>query len=219
MWGSHSHDTNIPGSDYDYLGVYVAPTRVMLSLDPAPDTIQKKDPDMQIHEAAKFARLLMKGNPGIIECLFTEKMQYCTNAWNKLRLYRDQFLTKRCVKQYLGYCQGQLHKLVHAGGKSGLHTSGGKYNTKWAYHLIRLAHDAERIAKGEFPTVWKEGEERELLMSIRRGEFSKEKIEQMGTAMIRKVDGMKPWDLPEEPDKRLLNDWLWDVRSNESGVL
>ncbi len=40
------------------------------------------------------------------------------------------------------------------------HNTGGAYDTKWTYPLLRLLGDAARIARGAEPPVWKEGPKR-----------------------------------------------------------
>lgn len=209
VWGSHSHNTNLPTSDVDYEAVYVAPTRDILSLRPPPETIERKKPDCQIHEVKKFAALLLKGNPAIVEMLFTERMAKWDIMWNKLREHRHRFLSAKVVKQYLGYAQAQLHRYERS---QPVHAKGGVPGEKWCYHMVRVAWDAERIARGEGPLVWKEGEEREKLMAIRTGAWSTEKAVEEAKTTIARIDANKPWKVPEEQDEQFLNDWLVGIR-------
>jgi predicted nucleotidyltransferase len=71
IWGSHSHNTQLPTSDVDYLLVYAAPRDAILGLFKRPDTVDGTKPDFQAHEVGKFCELLIKGNPAIVEMLFT----------------------------------------------------------------------------------------------------------------------------------------------------
>jgi hypothetical protein len=209
IWGSFSHNTNIVTSDIDYLGVYLAPTNHILGLKEIKETIVHEKPDVQLHEVGKFCRLLIKGNPGIVEALFTTRLYGYMNMWTDLMAMKNDFLTVNTVQQYLGYSSGQLKKLTNG---TYLHTIGGKYNTKWAYHLIRLLLDAQRISKGEEPIVWKEGKERELLMDIRNEKVAKEDVTKMAQDIISEIDGRKPWPIPESPNIEMLNDWLVKIR-------
>ena len=129
IWGSHSHNTQTERSDVDYLAVYANTPQELLSLSPPRETWDHKKPDVQAHEVRKFARLLMKGNPGVIETLFTERGEYVTNEWQELRALRQSFLSRNVVKQYLGYAEGQMKRLL---SHNSLHTKGGEYNEKWA---------------------------------------------------------------------------------------
>src|SRR6185503_19803307 len=77
VWGSRSHNCEKPDSDWDFSGVYVGDTRKVLSLTPAAETTQNNEgaekPDFSFHEVGKFSSLLLTGNPGIVEMLFTER--------------------------------------------------------------------------------------------------------------------------------------------------
>lgn len=215
VWGSHSHNTDLQTSDTDFLVVYVAPTKKILSLNPPAETVDGKGPDFQAHELKKFCSLLMKGNPAIVECLFTDRMHTYSNDWLQMRENRKRFLTKRCIQQYIGYARGQLHRLK---AKTYLHTTGGKYNTKWAYHMIRLLHDATRIVEGGEPLVWKMSgtAERDLLMNIRLGNVSQEDVEKMSNQMVKDIDEqLLTSTLPEDGDIDWLNEWMLHIRSTK----
>lgn len=213
VWGSHSHNTHLPESDVDYLGVYQAHTHTLLGMYPPAETLEGKKPDFQVHEVGKFCTLLMKGNPGIVEMLFTERMFWAHTDFQELMRpeNRKMFLTKTAVKQYLGYMQGQLRKLAHG---SGLHAKGGTYTTKWAYHIVRLGEDALRIARGREPIVWKEGLELDRLMKIRHGEWNQSMVEHFVTEIVRHIEEAKPWPIPDEGNAAWLNDWLLRVRKD-----
>lgn len=209
IWGSHSHDTQLPGSDIDYTGVYVARTTDLLGLHPPPDTLTGEKPDYQIHEVKKFCDLLIKGNPGVIEMLFTDHFSYSDEKWSLLNENRKLFLCKHVVKQYLGYSMAQLQRLRH--GKP-VHSKGGVPGEKWCYHMVRVAWDAERIAMGGEPKVWKDGEEKEKLMAIRTGAWTTEQAVQEAEATIARIDSRKPWPIPDEAAEGFLNKWLLWVR-------
>ncbi len=209
VWGSWSHDTQLPGSDTDYTGVYVAYSKDFLGLHPAPDTLTGVKPDYQIHEVKKFCDLLLKGNPGIIEMLFTDRFMWSDPKWRPLWEARKKFLCMNVVKQYLGYSVAQLQRLRH--GKS-VHSKGGAPGEKWCYHMVRVAWDAERIAQGGEPKVWKEGDEKAKLMAIRTGEWSIELAVKEAEETIARIDGAKPWAIPEKCDEKFLEDWLLWIR-------
>ena len=209
VWGSHSHDTQMPDSDVDYTGVYVANTRDLLGLNPPPDTLTGEKPDYQIHEIRKFCDLLIKGNPGIIEMLFTEKFQHYHPDWEALRAIRNEFLTETVVKQYIGYSKAQLKRFRHS---KPVHSKGGVAGEKWCYHMVRVAWDAERIAQGQGPKVWKEGLEKEILMKIRYGEMSPCEAMDIAEKTIDRVDGLKPWNVNVDAPEEALEDWLLIIR-------
>jgi hypothetical protein len=209
LGGSHSHNTALATSDQDFICVYAAPTEKVLSLRPPRESVTRKKPDVEAHEVAKFCRLLLKGNPGVIECLFTDRFCLTTGEWRTLQDERQRFLSQRVIKQYLGYGQGQLRRF-DAGTR--LHTKGGTAGEKWCYHMIRVLQDARRIARGGEPVVFKGGEERALLMRIRSGEMRPHACVNLAQSLIAEVEAAKPWPWPEEGDEEWLNGWLLGIR-------
>jgi hypothetical protein len=208
VWGSHSHGTQLPTSDVDYLAVYQLPTRTVLGLDPWPDTVDGKGPDFESHELGKFAGLVLKGNPGIVEMLFTTQWQVTTPGWDALRERRGMTLNQATLGQYLGYCDSQLRRLQNG---TRLHTTGGAYNTKWAYHLLRVAMNAELIARGEPPVVTETGERLAHLIQVRAGAFSPEEVVTLYQAIRARID-VERSRLPEAADRAFLGRWLWERR-------
>lgn len=209
VWGSHSHDTQLPSSDIDYTGVYVAYPKDLLGLHPPIDTLTGVKPDYQIHEIKKFCDLLIKGNPGIIEMLFTDKFVWFDPKWKPLYEARKKFLCENVVKQYLGYSQAQLKRFR---GSQPVHSKGGVAGEKWCYHMVRVAWDAERIAQGDEPKVWKDGIEKEKLMAIRTGAMTTEEAVKEAETTIERIDSRKPWPIAESCDEKFLNDWLLWIR-------
>jgi uncharacterized protein len=209
LWGSRSHNTELPTSDWDFSGVYLTKTRDILSFRQQSDTLDGNDPDYQLHEAGKFCTLLLKGNPAIIEMLFTEKMCFESPEWLRLKSLRKKFLSKQVVEQYIGYATGQLRKLQNG---IGLHTRGGKYSEKWAYHLVRLLQDALRIVRGGYPIVWKDNSDRDFLMRIRNEKFTWKEIEVIANNLLAELEVQKPWMLPDQGDADLLEEWLVTTR-------
>jgi hypothetical protein len=213
VWGSYSHNCAREGSDLDFLAVYQMPTRAVLGLDDVQEDavreISKGSPyDLEAHEIGKYCRLLLKGGPAMLECLFTGRLFRASMPFSDLMSKdgRARFLSRRAVKQYLGYAEGQIKRFY---GSRSLHSKGGEATEKWAYHFARLATDAQRIASGMPPLVWKEGEEREALMRIRTGEASAEKVVANTDEIIKALRAEEAnWKVPEEPDAAYLNDWL-----------
>lgn len=209
IWGSFSHSTELPGSDVDYTGVYVAHNKDLLGLHPPSDTLTGEKPDYQVHEIKKFCDLLVKGNPAVIEMLFTDRFMWSDPKWKPLYDTRKKFLCANVVRQYLGYAVAQLNRFRHS---KPVHSKGGIPSEKWMYHMIRVAWDAERIALGGEPLVWKTGEEKKKLMAIRTGAMSTEEAVKQAEETIARIDSRKPWPIPEKADEALLNSWLLWIR-------
>jgi predicted nucleotidyltransferase len=210
--GSTSYNTKVSTSDNDFLAVHVAPTEMILSLDRPQETVTNEmgtTPDFTSHEVGKFCNLLLSGNPTVIECVFAERDLVGKESWHQLRAYRKIFLTKKTVKNYLGYAKGQLQRMLN--GRS-VHGKGGKPSEKFEYHIIRLLMDAKTIAEGHEPQIFKTGAAREALMEIRSGKFTPDQIAEMAQERVTEIDAMRPWQIPDEIDKSLLNKWLLQVR-------
>lgn len=205
--GSQSYGLATEGSDYDFAGVYQLPTQEILSLKQHKKTIDGKSPDYCFHEIGKFCLLLLKGNPSIIEMVFSVECE-ASESWDLLRQNKNAFLTRRSVEQYKGYANGQLHRLERG---EYLHTTGGKYNTKWATHMLRLLKDALSIKSGNGLTVKKTGEDRDFLLDVKKGKYSQEEVSKMALDLLAKIDATES-RVPEEADHELLNDWLLRCR-------
>jgi predicted nucleotidyltransferase len=215
LWGSRSHNTHKVDSDWDYSGIYIADTNSLLGLEPIQETCTNGEngpkPDYQFHEIGKFCRLLLVGNPAIVETLFDDKVVVPDGGfkhyWDWLVEHKNLFLSVQTMEQYRGYAFGQLLKLKN---KKRVHTTGGDYNEKWAYHLMRLIKDGQRIANGEPPVVWKEGAERDYLMAIREGLIDRETVIKHAEEQIENI--VPKEGLPNDNPKDFLNLWLVTTR-------
>ena len=215
VWGSRSHNLQLPTSDWDFAGVYATPLRKLVGLRPPPETWENKvEPHTVFHEIGKFAKLLLIGNPGILEMLFTDHLCVETPEWQILKAERRRFLTATAVGQYLGYANGQMKRLEKHEGQAGLHTKGGEYSEKWAYHITRLIHDALNIAQGGEPAIWIESGSQlhDTIMQIRRNEWTWQQVRDYISNLMERIAAMKPFNLPETGDENVLNDWLLKVR-------
>jgi predicted nucleotidyltransferase len=70
--GSKSYGLELAGSDDDYLGVFVPRLRELVSMRGlAAETHVGNEPDFTLHEIGKFCALALKGNPAILEVLWS----------------------------------------------------------------------------------------------------------------------------------------------------
>jgi hypothetical protein len=141
--GSTAYGLAREGSDVDRLGVYTLPPRQLLGLDKGPESIVSKDPDRTHHELGKFVRLLMKGNPTVMELLWLPEYEVCDYVFgNPLVENRGLFLSQKTVRSaYLGYAGDQLRRAEARG--DGSFTSDTKNRSiKHARHCMRLLEQA-----------------------------------------------------------------------------
>lgn len=222
--GSHIYNLNLPDSDHDFAGVYVAEAADMLSLSPPPESRcsnENAKPDYNAHEVLKFCHLLLKGNPAIVESLFlkNEFVLSAMPAWWDLVKERDRFLSRAVVASCIGYATSQLHKLFIKHGLEGLHTKGGQYNPKYGMHLLRLLEMAEAVIDGRFRGVYVEPEDplHLLLMDVRLGKYEQRLVAEMGNERLARV--IAKFDapsctLPKTGNRDFLNDWLLRLRGD-----
>lgn len=221
--GSHSYGLELPSSDLDFNGVYICPTSQVVGMNFVQQTWEHTGdpkPDYSFYEVGHFCRLLIKGNPTVVEMLYTNEnvWQDINNMyWHDLRTHRKKFLSRTVLKQYLGYINAQFQRFTK---NQSLHTTGGQPNEKWSYHILRLGMDALSIASGQEITVKKSGKEKQLLLDVRTGKYSRLELEKMIEESIAKIESLPPWeDLPECGDKEFLEGWLLKIRKENWSLL
>lgn len=204
--GSHSFNLAVATSDKDYFGVYQGHIDRVLSLMPPPDTFDSHEPDYSVYELQMFCKLVLKGNPKLIEPLFTTHFYYHNEDWLALQSLRDQLISKTVVSQYLSYANSQLKDIQRGEGQK----------KKKYYHALRLLGETERLVEGNPPKVWMEGAERDYLLSVREGEIPEEEIIAKVTAMQATInEKLTTSTLPETTDPIILDQWLISLRRKE----
>ncbi len=212
--GSHATGTATPESDLDVRGVFLPPWEVLVGLDKM-ETLEIKSKDVVLHSARKFVTLCVQGNPNILDWLFVPKdCRWFVQPEFKFQIqdHRRNFLSKRLHTRFRGYARGHFQKMrrgstrdLGADRKADMEKHG--YPTKNAMHLIRLARTGcEVLESGEYNVHRPDAEE---LLAIRRGEWTAERVEEVGLALIDRMDeAVKKSELPDNPDMVLINRWL-----------
>jgi predicted nucleotidyltransferase len=83
--GAHLYGFASPDSDVDLRGAFLLPSRALLGLRPAPETItiddtSRVDLDWVAHDVRKFARLMTNHNGYVLEQLFSPLVVVTTPA-------------------------------------------------------------------------------------------------------------------------------------------
>lgn len=135
--------------------------------------------DFSIYGVAKYLRLVAEGNPNMLDSLFTrdEDVTFITSRGQLLRDNRQMFLSKRAVRKCLGFANSELKKVQ----RSYYFTSSDNadvprldlikkhgYDTKSAYHLVRILHQGFQIAFEHDLDIYTE-ERAEDLREVREG--------------------------------------------------
>ena len=152
--GSVAYGLAGPDSDVDRIGVFAAPTVAFHGLRRPKESIVTTAPDVTRHEAAKWCRLAMSGNPTASELVWLPDDLYLTRTGfgDELIGIRTAFLSAPRVRDaYLGYAGQQFRKLVSRG--DGTFSSDTRRRTaKHARHLARLLHQGRTLyATGVLP--------------------------------------------------------------------
>ncbi|MFI7500094.1 DNA polymerase beta superfamily protein [Streptomyces sp. NPDC049687] len=138
--GSTAYGLAHEGSDVDRLGLFAAPTEELHGLHTPKESHVSTAPDLTLHEAAKWCRLALGGNPTVMELVWLpdELYEVRTPLGDELLGIRETLPSARRVRDaYLGYATQQFRKLRNRG--DGTPAGGtGRRIAKHARHLKRL---------------------------------------------------------------------------------
>lgn len=140
--GSTAYGLAREGSDVDRLGLFAAPTEELHGLHAPKDSHVTTHPDRTLHEAAKWCRLALGGNPTVMELAWLPDDLYevRTPLGDELIAIRASLLSAKRVRDaYLGYATQQFKRLYDRGDGS-FSADTRKRTAKHARHLRRLCH-------------------------------------------------------------------------------
>jgi len=140
--GSTAYGLAHEGSDIDRLGLFAAPTEELHGLHQPTQSHVTTHPDRTLHEAAKWCRLALGGNPTVLELVWLpdELYEVRTTLGDELIAIRTSLLSAKRVRDaYLGYATQQFKRLTDRGDGS-FSADTRKRTAKHARHLRRLCH-------------------------------------------------------------------------------
>ncbi len=173
--------------------------------------------DIVIYNIVHYFHLCMENNPNMIASLFLPVQCVTHNSivGNMVREKRHLFLHKGCWHRFKGYTYSQLAKMTTKSPKAGSRRADTVkeygYDVKFAYHLVRLLYEVEQILTTGDLDLRRNAEE---LKSIRRGEWSIEKVREFFAAKEKALEKVYeectilPWSPRENEIKQLLLDCL-----------
>lgn len=213
--GSTAYGLAGPSSDIDRLGLYAAPTTALHGLSAPKETVHTTGPDATYHEAAKWCRLALGGNPTVMELVWLDDYEVRTELGDELIAIRSAFLSRSRVRAaYLGYASQQFRKLEQRNGTFSSDTA--KRTAKHARHLARLLQQGVELYETghlrirlEHPTWYHEFGEIVADGDIREARDELRKAEQH-------FDRARS-TLPETPDVARVEAWLQRVRRAHLG--
>lgn len=177
--------------------------------------------DFTIFSIVRYFDLLASNNPNILDSIWTpqECVLHCTQVGNMVRENRKLFLSKRCFVKLKGYAFSQLHKMntKEPEGKRKKTVDEYGFDTKYAYHLIRLLSEAEQLLMYGDMDIRQNNEQ---LKAIRRGEFSEVEVKKLASDKERYLEELYVKSkLPEQPDENRLKQLLLDCLESHYGSL
>lgn len=204
--GSQAFGLESDDSDVDRRGIYLPPADLQWALYGVPEQLENDDTQEVYWELAKFLKLALKANPGILECLYSPLVEHANDLALELLSMRDSFLSKLVYQTYNGYVLSQFKKL-----EQDLRARGA---IKWkhAMHLIRLLISGVTILREGHVPVRVEAH-RDRLLAIRHGAVSWEDIDAWRLSLHRDFDeAFTHTRLPDRPDFAMANDFLIRAR-------
>lgn len=197
IMGSFSYGVSNQTSDMDIYSVCVPDMDILfphtaghiMGFGPQPvkfETYQKhhidydqKQYDINIFSIIKFFDLCADNNPNALDALFVPErcVTHIESAGKIMRENRKLFLHKGSFHRFKGYAYAQFKKLEHktpTGNRKHLIDQFG-VDTKYMYHIFRLAEECEQILVEHDIDLEKS---KELLKSVRAGEYSLERAKQ-----------------------------------------
>jgi uncharacterized protein len=107
--GSHAYGLATPESDTDIKGVFVQPTASFFGLERITQ-LNNETNDTVLYELGRFVELLAKGNPNLLEMLFTPPECVVFRHPLMERLSPQWFLSRRCFDSFARYAMTQIRK-------------------------------------------------------------------------------------------------------------
>ena len=208
--GSIAYNCNLPESDVDELGIFVAPMEDILSFGSkqTSSVIQHGKNDETWWELGKACSLLMKGNFNALPLLLSAYVVDRQESGRLLRSNRDVFLSKKCVKSLLGYTGGELRKYLST-GKTKNPDAKKSIATVFRQQII-----AKRLMQGNFSLAL-DLDERRTYLALRNGELDVRSYAQLFFEYGQtNLNGMLKVEseLPEEPDTEKIKEIMIRIR-------
>ena len=145
------------------------------------DKGSRKQYDIAMYGLVQFFNLCMDNNPNMVDVLFSPRrcITHSTEMSEHVRDHRRLFLHKGSYARFRGYAYSQLTKIKKGTSRENPRRQETirKYgfDTKFAYHVIRLTLECEQILESGDLVL---DRDREVYKSVRRGEWTIERIQE-----------------------------------------
>lgn len=168
--------------------------------------LNSKNYDVLVYSIVKLFQLAYENNPNVLDILWVPDncVLHMDNIGRYVRQNRRNFLSKAAYHKFRGYAYAQMKKLQQSPRKDLIEKYG--YDTKYAYHVIRLGLQCQQILEEGDMDLTRNAE---VLKSIRRGEWTLERLEDRFLFLEKHLDELYVSSkLQYEPDFNFLNQIL-----------
>jgi predicted nucleotidyltransferase len=220
--GSELHGAKVHGTDdLDIYGVYIEPPDQVLGLESFPHFIWSTagndrrngpaDVDVTLYSLKKWAGLACKGNPTALHFLFAAGVLK-SPLWSFVVKRKQAFLSRLCAKHFIGFANDQFGRLT---GRKGRGKKGQRpeleekygYDVKAAMHGLRLLYECEEVLRSG--TITLPRPERDLLVRVRTGKYSLEKVVEMADRLaLECTEAENKSMLPAKVDRKAVSEIL-----------
>lgn len=186
------------------------------------DPAKGRQYDLAIYSIVKYFDIMLECNPNMIDSLFVPRrcVLFSTPIGEMVRDRRKMFLHKGAWHKFKGYAYSQLHKIGKANKsnpKRAANVEAYGYDTKFAYHVVRLLNEVEQIMIEHDLDITRN---REQLKAIRRGEWTLEYLHEWFEAKEKSLEDVYASStLRYGPDVEAIRTLLLDCLEHHYGSL
>jgi uncharacterized protein len=204
--GSRAYGLEHDASDTDRRGIYLAPARLHWSLYGLPEQLENDATQECYWELEKYLRLALKGNPNVLETMYSPIVEHVDALAQRVLDVRRSFLSKLIFQTFNGYAMSQFRKI-----EQDLRST-GQVKWKHAMHLVRLLRLGIEALR-DHALQLNVGVHRDELLAIKRGERSWDKVQALRLGLHREFEvAYEATTLPDRPDYAMANELLIDAR-------
>lgn len=204
--GSRAFGLDNEASDTDRRGIYLPTADQHWSLYGVPEQLENDENQEAYWELQKFLVMALKGNPNILECLYSPLVELATPLAQELLEIRSCFLSKVVYQTFNGYVMSQFKRT-----QIDLRNQ-GKIKPKHIMHLIRLLLSGIHVLREGCVPV-DVGAFRERLLAIRNEQMPWGEVEAWRKSLHQEFDkALEQTRLPDRPNYELVNQFLLKAR-------
>ncbi|MYU22739.1 nucleotidyltransferase domain-containing protein [Streptomyces sp. SID8352] len=206
VMGSRAFGLATEDSDTDRRGVFLAPAPLFWRFEKPPTHLEGPAEEQFGWELERFCELALRADPNVLECLYSPLVEYADATGRELLDLRGAFLSRGVRTSFLRFADGRRRRLDAAV------RAHGAPRWKHAMHLLRLLASARDLLRTGTLEV-RVGDRREALLAVRRGEVPWAEVSARLDRLVEECEeAARRGPLPEEPDRRRVEDFLVRVR-------